>query len=133
MIIQRPQNMLFDYKSRALNSIKDHLVSFIPQISHGAQRHSSPHLSCTMAMKMSLPHFKKHIHKFGHHTHQPKQCEDKRPNICCQRTMKQQVINRFPTAFTHTRPINYQQILFVKDSIVKIFPRVTVHKKNTNF
>jgi hypothetical protein len=72
LIVKGPHNMLFDYKGRTFNSIKDPHAPFIPQSPHDAKRHGLPHLSYFVAMKTSLPTFQKINHRFGHHPNKAK-------------------------------------------------------------
>ena len=64
-IKQALQNVLFDHKAWALDSLKNPPVSFILQIPHSTKRQSTPHLHCSMLLKPALPALQKVRHRSG--------------------------------------------------------------------
>ena len=74
--------------------------------------HSHPNSSIPMPPKLSLPASQQLHHCFRHNPMNAKQSKHHRPQIKSKRTMDKEVVYWFPISFTHSTPIQNQNLPF---------------------
>ena len=108
------------------------VISLSPNAPHQTMGHSNPNSVILMPPKLSLPTSQQLHHCFRHNPVNAKQSKHHRPQIKSNRALDKEVDYWFPISFTHTTPIQNQNLLFPKIINSQNIPQSCSPNKKSN-
>ena len=90
------------------------VIPLLSNAPHQTMGHNHPNSSIPMPPKLSLPTSQQLHHRFRHNPVNAKQSRHHKPQIKSKRAMDKEVVYWFPISFTHTTPIQNQNLQFPK-------------------
>ena len=90
--------------------LKASQILFPPNTPHQTMRHNPPNNYITMSPKIARPAIQQIRYPLRHHPTNTKQTKDHTPYLRCNRTVKEEMIYRFPTPFAHKTPLKNNKV-----------------------
>ena len=101
-------------------TLKASRIPFPPDTPHQTVRHKPQNNYITMMPNIACPTIQQIHYPLRHHPKNPKQAKDHTPHLISYRTMKEEMIYRFPIPFAHKTPLKDNKMPLPK---VVHFPR----------
>ena len=105
-------------------TLKASRISFSPDTPHQAVWHKPPNNYITMTPEIACPTIQQIHYPLRHHPTNTKQAKYHTPHLISYRTVKEEMIYRFPRT---------TKCLFRRLSIVRILPKAAVQEKKSTF
>ena len=92
-------------KNGPFASLKTSSIPFPLDTPHQTVQHNPPYSYIAMPPEIAWPRIQQIHYSLRHHPTNTKQAKDHTPHLICYRTVKEEMIYRFPTPFAHITPL----------------------------
>ena len=101
-------------KNGPIAILKASQIPFPPDTPHQTVRHYPPNNYITMSPEVTRPAIQQVRYPLRHHPTNTKQAKDHTPHLKCNRTVKEEMIYKFPTPFAHKTPLKNNKVPLLK-------------------
>ena len=112
--VKKKEEKRLKLKNGLFATLKASRFSFLPDTPHQAVRHKPPNNYITMPLEIATATIQQIHYPLRHHPTNTKQPKDHTPHLKSYRTVKEEMIYRFPTPFAHKTPLKNNKMPLLK-------------------